>query len=124
MLAGDKLLSYSDEFETDISIGPSAPPLYPPKEIPVPAGPAYVCIEFEFKIGGGISAEVPVGMFGIVGSVSEQNTFGNTFYRKCSPSDTLHDAIGAAFTNFVLPLHPLTFTNLDPGDYLHHDFNA
>ena len=124
MLGGDELLSYSDDFETNISIGPSVPPSSTPKKVTVPAGQAYVCVEFEFKIGGGISAEVPVGMFGIVGSVSDQNTFGNTFYRKCSPSETLHDAIGAAFTNFVLPLHPLTLNNLDPGDYLHHDFNA
>jgi hypothetical protein len=125
LLAGDTLISYADEFETDISIGPvaaSAPPA--PKTIPVPAGAAYVCIELEFSIGGGISAEVPVGTVGIFGSLSAQNTFGVAFYRKCSPSDTLHDAIGAAFTNFVLPLHQLTFNNLDVGDYLHHDFNA
>jgi hypothetical protein len=125
LLAGDTMLSYADEFETDISIGPEAhsdPPA--PKTVTVPAAAAYVCIELEFSIGGGISAEVPVGTVGIVGSVSAQNTFGVAFYRKCSPSDTLHDAIGAAFTNFVLPLHALTFTNLDVGDYLHHDFNA
>ncbi len=124
-LAGDTLLSYADDFETDISIGPEAqsdPPA--PKTVTVPGDAAYVCIDLEFSIGGGISAAVPVGTVGIFGSVNAQNTFGVAFYRKCSPSDTLHDAIGAAFTNFVLPLHQLTFTNLDVGDYLHHDFNA
>jgi hypothetical protein len=125
LLAGDALLSYADEFETDISIGPEAksdPPA--PKTVTVPGDAAYVCIELEFSIGGGISAEVPVGTVGIFGSVSAQNTFGVAFYRKCSPSDTLHDAIGAAFTNFVMPLHQLTFNSLHVGDYLHHDFNA
>ncbi len=125
MLAGDTLVSYADEFETDISIGPEAksdPPT--PKTIPVPSGDAYVCIEFEFSIGGSALAEIPVGNFGIIGSANSKNTFGIAFYRKCKPTDTLHDAIGAAFSNFVLPLHPLTFNSLDVGDYLHHDFNA
>jgi hypothetical protein len=125
MLPGDTLLSYADDFQTDISIAAdqsAGPP--PPKTVTVPDGTAYVCVQLEFRISGGISATAPVGTVGICGSVNDQNVFGNTFYRKCSPTDTLHDAIGAAFSNYVLPLHPLTLTNLDPGDYLHHDFNA
>jgi hypothetical protein len=125
MLGGDTLLNYADKFETDISIGPamsSDPPA--PAKVTVPSGIAYVCVELQFQIGGGISATAPVGTVGIQASVSTQNSFTVAFYRKCSPSDTLHDAIGAAFTNYVLPLHPLTFSNLDVGDYLHHDFNA
>ena len=125
MLGGDPLVTYVDEFDTSIDIV-SQPKSTPPKPvvIPVPAGQAYVCVELEFTIGGGISASAPVGMVGICGSASLQDTFGNAFYRKCSPSDTLHDAIGAAFANYVLPFHPLTFDHLDVGDYLHHDFNA
>ena len=123
MLPGDTLLTYADDFQTDISIvDPAGPP--PPKTVTVPSGTAYVCVQFEFKIGGGISATAPIGTVGVCGSVNDSNTFGNTFYRKCSPTDTLHDAIGAAFSNYVLPLHQLTLTSLDPGDYLHHDFNA
>jgi hypothetical protein len=125
MLGGDTLLSYEDDFDVDIAIGPKAksdPPK--PKTITVPTGEAYVGVELEFQIGGGISAQVPVGTVGIFGSVDTQDTFGIAFYRKCSPTDSLQDAIDAAFTNFVLPLHPLTLNNLDPGDYLHYDFNA
>lgn len=124
-LAGDTLLTYMDDFETDIAIGPKAktdPPK--PKAVTVPNGQAFVTVELAFRIGGGLSASVPVGTVGIFGSVDAQQTFGVTFYRKCSPSDTLHHAIGAAFTNFVLPLHPLTFNNLDVGDYVHHEFNG
>ncbi len=124
MLPGDTLLTYADDFQTDISIGPEAPP--PPKvqTVTVPAGQAYVCVQFEFTIGGGISVTAPVGTVGICASVNDQNTFGNTFYRKCSPTDTLQNAIRDAFSNYVLPLHPLTLSNLAVGDYLHHDFNA
>jgi hypothetical protein len=123
LLPGDTLITYADDFQTDISIvDPAGPP--PAKTITVPADAAYVCLKFDFRIGGGMSATVPVGTVGISGSVSDQNTFGNTFYRKCKLTDTLHDAIGAAFSNYVLPLHQLTLTNLDPGDYLHHDFNG
>ncbi|MBV8629841.1 MAG: hypothetical protein JOZ83_02880 [Silvibacterium sp.] len=125
MLPGDPLLTFADEFQTDIAIGPgadAAPP--PPRTIPVPAGQAYLCVELEFQIGGGISVEAPAGTVGICASASGQDTFGNAFYRKCTPSATLHDAIRDAFANYVLPLHPLTLANLDPGDYLHHEFNA
>jgi len=66
----------------------------------------------------------PVASVGVYGSVNAQNTFGNKFYRRCSPADTLQDAIREAFANYVLPLHPLTLSNLDVGDYLHHEFNA
>jgi hypothetical protein len=124
-LGGDTLLSYVDDFETDISIGPEAPADPPtPKTVSVPSGAAYICLDLGFKIGGGLSATVPVGTVGVFGSVSDQNTFGNAFYRKCSPSVTLQQAIQDVFSNYVLPLHPLTLTNLDVGDYLHHHFNA
>jgi len=123
MLPGDTLISYADDFQTDISIvDPASAP--PPKTIVVPSGTAYVGVQFEFRIGGGISVTAPVGTVGICASVNDSNTFGIAFYRECKLTDTLHDAMGAAFTNFVLPLHPLTLTNLDPGDYLHHNFNA
>src|SRR5579862_5638446 len=60
MLPGDTLITYADDFQTDISIvDPAGPP--PPKTIPVPDGTAYVCLQFEFRIGGGISATAPVG---------------------------------------------------------------
>jgi hypothetical protein len=66
MLGGDPLVSYADEFDTSIDIV-SQPKSTPPKPvvIPVPAGQAYVCVELEFTIGGGISATAPVGMVGI-----------------------------------------------------------
>ena len=125
LFAGDTLVTYADDFPTDISIGPEATPDQPKVQtVTVPAGQAYVCVELQFTIGGGLTVTAPVGSVGVYGSVSDQNTFGNTFYRKCKPSDTLHDAILAAFSNYVLPLHPLTLANLDVGDYLHHDFNA
>ena len=124
MLPGDTLLTYADDFQTDISIGPEAPSSPKVQTVKVPAGQAYVCVKLEVTIGGGISVTVPVGTVGICASVNDQNTFGNAFYRKCSPSDTLQDAIRDAFSNYVLPLHPLTLSNLDVGDYLHHDFNA
>ncbi|HTD54685.1 MAG TPA: hypothetical protein VK670_04845, partial [Silvibacterium sp.] len=124
MFPGDTLLTYADEFQTDIAIGPEAKTTPKIQTVAVPAGQAYVCVELQFTIGGGISVLAPVGTVGICASASDSNTFGNRFYRKCSPADTLHDAIRDAFANYVLPLHPLTFSNLDLGDYLHHEFNA
>jgi len=125
MLAGDALVTYTDSFPTDISIGanPSAAQ-GATATISVPNGAAYVGLELDFILSGGLSVSVPVGTVGIFGSVNTQDTINVAFYKKCDPSVTLKDAIAAAFAGFVLPLHPLTLNNLEIGDYLHHNFNA
>ena len=125
MLAGDTFVSYTDTFPTDISIDSNPDSASnPPTTKTVPNGVAYVGLELDFFLSGGIAVNVPVGTWGIFGSADNQDTVNVAFYKQCQPTDTLRSAIAAAFAGFVLPLHPLTLNNLVPGDYLYHNFNA
>lgn len=124
ILAGD-LFTYTDGFPMEVTIGlnPVTNPNYT-KKISVPNGAAYICIELDFQIQGGISASFTQGTYGVSGNANANDTFTVAFYKECDPSISLKNAIAAAFSDFVLPLHPKTLTNLKVGDYLHHNFNA
>jgi hypothetical protein len=119
------LFTYTDGFPTDVTIGlnPVTNPNYI-KTISVPNGAAYVCIELDFQIQGGISGSFTQGIYGVSGSVNTNDMFTIAFYKECDPSISLKAAIAASFSDFVFPLHPQTLTNLKVGDYLHHNFNA
>jgi hypothetical protein len=119
------LLSYTDEFPTEVTIGdPAIANKKNTKAITVPDGAAYVSVSLVLTIKGGISASFTSGIYGVCGSVNDADTFTVTFSKKFDPSDVLSDALKAAFGGFVLPLHPQTLNNLEVGDYLHHNFNA
>jgi hypothetical protein len=120
-----KLLSYTDDLPTEVSFG-AAPTItkQDTKSIPVPPGAAYIGLEMDFQIKGGISANITEGVYGVCGSVSSKDTFSVSFYKRCNPADRLRDAIATAFSDFVLPLHAETLSNLKVGDYLHHNFNG
>ena len=124
-MAGDELFKYANGFETKIAIGLDTSKADDcNKSVKVPAGAAYVCIELDFQIDGGISASYTQGVYGVSGSVNSTDTFSVAFYKKCSPSDKLGPAIASAFSDMVLPLHAQTLSNLKVGDYLHHTFNG
>jgi hypothetical protein len=119
------LFSYTDEFPTQVVVGLATQEnSNTTTDVPVPAGSAYVCVKLNFELKGGLSGKFSYGIYGVSGSASTQNTFKISFYKRCQPSDTLRNAISAAISCFVLPLHAATFDHLQPGDYLHHNFNA
>ncbi len=122
--SGD-LLSYTDGFATEVATDlTTTTNANPTKTIPVAASTAFVCVALDFSIQGGISGNFTSGTYGVSSSVSANETFSIAFYKKCRTADLLQDALIAAFSDFVLPLHPHTLGNLKAGDYLHHNFNA
>ncbi len=126
VIKSGKLLSYTDDLPTEVTFGPAptAKKKDDTKSIPVPPGAAYIGLEMDFQIQGGISANFTEGVYGVCGSVNSKDTFTVAFYKLCKPADKLRDAISAAFSDFVLPLHAETLGNLKVGDYLHHNFNG
>ncbi len=124
-MAGDELFKYAKKFDTELVIGLDTKKASDcDASIKVPDGAAYVCLELDFNIQGGISATYSQGVYGVSGSVNSTDTFSVAFYKKCGPSDKLGPAIASAFSDFVLPLHAQTLSNLKLGDYLHHNFNG
>ena len=120
-----KLFSYPNGFDTEVMLGELDAEKNKAKvEVLVPEGMAYVCLELEFQIQGGISATAASGTFGVCGSIDASDTFSVAFSKQCKATDILRDGIHAAFTDFVLPLHAETFAGLQQGDYLRHNFNA
>ncbi|MFZ0795507.1 MAG: hypothetical protein WAM65_17210, partial [Candidatus Korobacteraceae bacterium] len=125
VITSGKLLSYTDDLPTEAVFG-AAPPAKKDetKSIPVPPGAAFISLEMDFQIQGGISANFTEGVYGVSGSVNSKDTFTVAFYKRCNPADKLGDGIAAAFSDFVLPLHAETLGNLKVGDYLHYNFNG
>jgi len=125
VITSGNLLSYTDDLPTEAIFG-AAPPdkKKETKSIPVPPGAAFIGLEMDFQIQGGISANFTEGIYGVSGSVNSKDTFTVAFYKRCNPADKLGDGIAAAFSDFVLPLHAETLSNLKAGDYLHHNFNG
>jgi hypothetical protein len=122
--SGD-LLTYTDGFAVEMGTGLSTTTnAHPDKSIQVPANSAFVCIELDMSLKGGISAQYTSGVYGVSGSASSNDTFTIAFYKKCRQTDLLRTALGAAFSDFVLPLHSRTLSSLKPGDYVHHNFNG
>lgn len=125
VLTSGNILSYTDGFATEMSIGlTTTTNANPTKSIPVPADTAYICVELDFQISGGITGSYTSGIYGISGSANTNDTFSFAFYKKCCPTVLLRDAISEAFSDFVLPLHDSTLNNLKSGDYLHYNFNG
>ena len=125
VLTSGNLLSYTDGFATQIVIGLSTNPnSNTTKTMPIPSGKAFVCVELDFHLKGGISGKYNAGIYGVSGSASTNDTFTVAFYKRCDLQDILSSAIAAAISGFVLPLHANTLQRLQVGDYLHHNFNA
>lgn len=92
--------------------------------ITVPAGQYYVQVCLDLTLAADVSASVPVGAIGITGSFGSNDTFQVNFFKLVDGNTLLIDALKAAFAGFVLPLHSQTYQELQPGDYLFHQFNA
>jgi hypothetical protein len=122
--SGD-LLTYTDGFQAEVVLGLSTTKnSNSSKKISVPAGSAYLRVQLDFQFQGGLSGSYKSGIYGVSGSIDTKDNFTVAFYKKCKPTDILSDAISAAISGFVLPLHATTLKNLQVGDYLQHNFNA
>ncbi|WP_263380765.1 hypothetical protein [Granulicella paludicola] len=122
--SGD-LLSYTDGFATTVTLG--APPAENKKcstKVNISAPDAYVSLELDFTLSGGISVTDTSGIYGVSADGSASSSITVTFHKHCLVSDTLKAAFTAAFEGLVLPLHPDTLTHLALNDYLHYTFNA
>jgi hypothetical protein len=85
-----------------------------------------VGIELDLTLTASIGATVPIGATGIQATATDNAsaTYKVIFFKSVPGGTTLKDALTLAFQGFVLPLHPMTFHNLQPGDYLYHNFNG
>jgi hypothetical protein len=126
VLTSGNLMDYTDEFASEITVSALDPTANKStkKSIAIAAGTAYVAVELDLSIAGGVSGKWSDGIYGVSGSVSTTDTFAVTFCKQCKPADMLREALTAAFAGFVLPLHAETYAQLEPGDYLHHTLNA
>jgi hypothetical protein len=125
IIQSNKVLTYTDSFPTEITVGLSTTTdSHATKSVSGPEGSVYVCVELDFQITAGVKIADQVGIYGLSGSASTSDKFQVAFYKRCSPSDILRTAIGAAFAGFVLPFHANTLNSLQVGDYLRHTANA
>jgi hypothetical protein len=118
-------VSYTDGFPTTVTLG--APPVDNSgcsAKLTITPPEAYVCLELDFTLSGGISVSGGSGIYGVSADGSASSSITVAFYKQCTSSTTLEDAIVSAFKSFVFPLHPDTLNHLAPGDYLHYIFNA
>jgi hypothetical protein len=125
VLTSGTLLTYTDGFPVNLTLG--AAPVDNKdcsQKVPISASGAYLCLELDFTLSGGVSVSGTSGPYGVSADGSASSSITVAFYKQCSPSTTLEDAIVSAFKSFVLPLHPDTLDHLALGDYLHYTFNA
>jgi hypothetical protein len=119
------LLTYTGGFPTQVVLG-AAPAANPNSSATIPAAPntAYVVLELDFQISGGLSGSYTSGIYGVSTATTAAASITVAFYKACDPATTLQAAVAQAFESFVLPLHPNTLNNLKVGDYLFYNFNA
>jgi hypothetical protein len=126
MQPGNTPFAYTQSFPTTISGLDGAANPNNTANVPGPAVNYAVGIELSLTLAANAGATVPIGATGIqaTASASTSDTYTVIFYKSVPGATTLKDALTLAFQGFVLPLHPMTFNNLQPGDYLYHNFNG
>src|SRR5215472_7190655 len=91
--------------------------------INVPAGSAYIKIEFEVAVDGNLSAQANLATaIGISGSVEAGADFTIAYLKQVPLNTTIKDAIVQAVQSFVMPFQRETLKQLAAGDYLYHRF--
>jgi hypothetical protein len=89
----------------------------------VPAGTAYIKIEFEVGVQGNLSAQANLSAtVGVSGSAQAGVNFKVGYYKAISPTTTVENAIIQTVQSFTLPFHNATLRSLGNGDYLYHNF--
>lgn len=122
---GDPLMKYTNTFPTTIGTGLATSTNASTEEtITVPAGSFYVAVGLDLTLAANGGATVQLGEVGIQGSANTSDTFAVRFCKSVSGDTLFRDALAAAVTGFVLPLHSATYDSLMVGDYLYHRFNA
>ncbi len=132
VITSGNLLTYTDRFPQTVSTslsealddsgGNSGSPST--QAVSVEAGQAFVAVELDFQISGGLTGSYQQGVYGVTTTDSASATMSVAFYKGCAQTMTLQEAMKAAFQGFVLPMHEKTLEHLSPGDYLHYNFNA
>ena len=127
MQPGNKPFAYAKSFPT--TIGSGLDPAVSANNTVNVSGPSSnyaVGIELDLTLSASVNATVPIGATGIqgTGTGATSDTYKVIFYKSVPGATILKDALALAFQDFVLPLHPMTWNNLQPGDYLYHNFNG
>ncbi len=120
------LLAYTDGFPQTVGTSLSAPAADAKTAKSIDAGPgqAYVVLELDFQLSGGLNGSYQQGLYGVSTQDAASSSISVAFYKSCTPSMLLREAIQQAFEGFVLPLHEKTLEQMAPGDYLHYNFNG
>lgn len=91
--------------------------------VDVPAGSAYIKIEFDVAVDGNLAAQANLGAsIGISGSAQAGVDYTIAYLKAIPLTTTLKDAIVQAVQSFTLPFHSGTLQQLGKGDYLYHTF--
>lgn len=91
--------------------------------INVPAGSAYIKIEFEVAVDGNLSAQANLTTaIGISGTAEAGADFTIAYLKQVPLNTTIKDAIVQAVQSFVMPFQRETLKQLAAGDYLYHCF--
>lgn len=92
-------------------------------DINVPAGSAYIKIEFDVAADGNLSAQANLATgIGISGSAQAGAAFTIAYLKQVPLNTTIKDAIVQAVQSFIMPFQPETLKQLVAGDYLYHSF--
>jgi hypothetical protein len=91
---------------------------------PVNAAPGrfYVCITLGFSLALDAGAKFSSGNFGVSGDLSTDAELHVSYYHAVDGAMTLGDALGEAFSGFVLPFQSAGISAMPGGDYLDFDF--
>ncbi|HTX74981.1 MAG TPA: hypothetical protein VMD29_02160 [Terracidiphilus sp.] len=122
---GQQILKYTDAFPTTIGSGlNTSTNSSTDTPINVPDGQYYLAVELDLTLSVSAGGSGQVGAVGIKANGSASGTYAVRFYKNVAGTMLFGDALTAAFQGFVLPLHPATYSHLNAGDYLYHEFDA
>lgn len=93
-----------------------------PAQVSVPAGMAFIKVQFDVSANGNLSAQGNVDGVGITASASAGGDYTLAYYKAVSPATTVGDAIKQAILDFTLPFHKGTLRGIGASDYLYHRF--
>ncbi len=93
-----------------------------PVTVSVPAGAAFIKVQFDISADGNLAAQGNVDGVGIMASASAGGDYTLAYYKAVSPATRIGEAVKQAILDFTLPFHQGTLRGIREGDYLYHRF--